>query len=419
MSSVRAERALALWQDNGLYATFMAVSSTLGVAKTVVLAKVLGADDLGLYGLVLLVLPFGTFVCSLGVLSALNAELPQAEGRGDPGAAAVRDRALGFVLLTCLVAGAAYVAVVAASATDSRTQVALSLAALTAILTTLFDFYLIVLRSRLRLVAVSGVYAARSALTVVVTALAGALFGYSGAILAEIVALATVLLFVARIWEPDVRPRAPCWEEARGLIRLGLPLTISTAMFAVTVLADRYFVAATLPRQFGQYTFAAIVVVGWLAVHGMVSQAVTARALHAYGAGAGTDGVRARLRRSLAAVGLASAAGFPVLLLVTQMLERGPFSEYAVGLQAMPILYAGGALSLLPIYGTLLIVTRRYRLIAVATGIGALVAVAGGFVLSAGDPSINDFAWLLVVSQAAGGVATVIASELAVRRASA
>src|SRR4051794_7572075 len=100
----------------------------------------------------------------------------------------------------------------------------------------------------------------------------------------------------------------PGWAISRSLVAIGRQLALSNAMFAMSVMVDRFFVAASLPEQFGQYTFAATVVVGWSAVQGILSQAVSARVLHSFGAGATVPAIRRRLMRTVALVGVASVA---------------------------------------------------------------------------------------------------------------
>jgi O-antigen/teichoic acid export membrane protein len=399
------------------YGVLTAGSSVLGLAKTIALAKVLGVGGLGYYGVVLLVLPFATYLSTVGTLAALHVELPLAFGSGDADAPGFRDRSLGLIVLATALVSGLYVATVAlASPTDPNMRVALLLAAVTFATNAICEFYLAVLRARVRLVALGTTYFARAALALTATVVAGAAFGYRGAIVSDIVVLGVVVGYLARVLEPSVRPRSPRWSEAGRLIRAGIPLSLSNLLLAIGLFADRFFVAATLPQDLGQYTFAAIVAVAWFAVTGFVAQAVGASALHAHGGGLPLSALRRRVARAAVVLLAIGALGLPVILVIAHYLSRGAFSTYALGLRALPILYVGGALSSIAIYSYLLLAARRFGLVLVATSSGLAVGIASGLALAIVNPSVVGFAWTFVASQAVTGIATVVAAEYVYRK---
>ena len=395
-----------------LYGLLLAVASVLGLVKTVGLAKVLGAEDLGYYGLIIIVLPFGTYLSTAGTLAVLGVELPKAFGARDPDAAGLRDRALGLVILATTVIAAVYLAIVAvASPNDPNMRAALLLAATTVALNSVFEFFLTVLRARVRLVPLASAYLGRSALSLVATLIAAALFGYQGAILAEAAVLLLAVLYISRALEPSVRPRVPRRRESARLIRSGILLSVANILLAVSIFADRSFVAATLPEDLGQYTFAAVIALAWFAVTGFVAQAVGASALHDYGGGLALSEVRRRVGRATAIVLGAGTVGLPVVILLAHWLKRAGFSEYAAGLDIVPMLYAGGALTAFSVYGYLLLAVGRYGLVLAAASAGVMVGLGGGLVIALGTPSLEDYAWLCFVSQAATAIATLAAGE--------
>lgn len=400
-----------------VYAVLMAGASLGGFAKTVVLAKVLGATELGYYGLVPIVLPFGTLLATVGTLAPLGVDLPQLFGAGDPAAAGLRDRTFGLIVLGATVFTAFMIGgVTLTSPGDTGTTTALTLSAFTVALNSLFEFYLVLLRARVRLVALASAYLGRSTMALLATAAAGTAFGYRGAILAEIAVLACMIAFIARFLESETIPRRPVPAEATRLIRVGVPLSISGLMLMVVVLADRAFVASRLPDQLGQYTFAAVISVAWFAVTGFVSQAVGSAELHGLGAGRSVRDVRRRLGTVSGLIVGFGLVGLPLVVGVAHALEKGAYSEYRAALEIVPILYAGGALSAVSIYGYVLLALRRFSLVLLATGLGVVVAIVGGAAISAGSPTIADYAWLFFASQVVTAATTVIAIEVAVRR---
>lgn len=408
----RARRAGAL------YGALLAAASVLGLLKTLLLAKVLGADDLGLYGVVLILLPLGTYVATAGSLPALGVQLPLAFGAGSRDAPALRDRSLGLILCTATVAIATYLLVVAALSTaGGGMRTALMLAAGTVALNAVFEFYLTVLRATVRLVSLAGAYFARSALALAATVAGGAAFGYAGAIVAEIAAFAVTIAVIARYVEPSTRPRRFVARDAARLIRTGIPLSASTFLLAVAVFADRWFVAATMPDELGQYTFASVVTVAWLAATGFVAQAVGSSALHAFGSGVPLQEVRRRLARATAGVLGIGLIGLPVVLVVTDVADERLFHGYGPGLSIMPILYLGGALSAVSIYGFLLLAAERFARVATASLAGAVTALGSSLAVAVAGASLEGFAWCFVGGQAAFAAATVAIAEVTYSRA--
>lgn len=399
------------------YVGLMTAASILGVAKSFAYAEVLGVEGFGYYGLVPLVLQFGVYLSNWGLLNALNVELPLAYGRGAPETDAIANRSVVSLLCTSGVAALVYLSAIAVFVPD-RTEVrlALSLAALITILTTLTELGILLLRTRQRFLPLGGAYLMRAVALMALGISAGLLWGYLGTILAEAVGLVLVLGIVWRRWLVDLRPVRPSAREARGLIRVGLPLMAANVIGAGSFTIDRIFVAGSLPDEFGQYAFASLIVTAWLAVSGMVSQVVTPRILEARGAGESLRALRQRLLRLGAVVLVGGAVGFGGLLVTTEFLGRGTFSEFRPGLEAMRILYVGGLAGMLTIYGLVLLAGRRFFVVTLTSLLGAVMGLVGSVLVSSGGAELNQFAWVFVASQVTVAAATVAATEVVVRR---
>lgn len=393
----------------------MALASLVGLAKTAIFAKVLGVDDLGLYGLAVLVSQFGVHLGSWGFLSALNNQLPLALGRGQARVPELVGRALGGVLVALAATAAAYVGAVLLllhTAAGVRTAL-LAGAALTAT-TTLFEFVLLLLRVERRLLPLGALYLARSVVALAAGAAAGAAWGFAAVIAVEIAALLGVALAARHVWLPGVRVWRPRLAETRWLLSRGVTLMVANVVVVAATVVDRVYVAAVLPDQLGQYVFASIVVTAWVALSGILTQALAPRYLFEHGAGVPLVAVR---QKALRVVGLGAAGGvllLPVLLLATRELGTGAYADYRAGLDVMPILYLGGLLNILAFPGFILAALRPV-LASAAAAAGAAVAVAGGAVLTRMDPELAHFAWLFVASQATVLVVVLLGVEALVR----
>ena len=119
--------------------------------------------------------------------------------------------------------------------------------------------------------------------------------------------------------------------------------------------------------------------------------------------------------RATVIVLIVAAAVLPVIILLTRWLKTAGFAEYSKGLDVVPMLYAGGALTVVSLYGYLLLAMRRYGLVLAATSCGVTAGLAGGVFISLGSPSLADYAWLFLASQAAIASATVAAGEIVYR----
>lgn len=399
------------------YVGLMTAASVLGIVKSFAYAEVLGVEDFGYYALVPLVLQFGIYLSNWGLLNALNVELPLAHGRGAAETGEIANRSLVAVLCISATAALLYLAAIAVIAPERpEVRLALSLAAAVTVLTTLMEFGILLLRTRQRFLPLGGAYLMRAVALIGLGVTAGLVWGYLGTILAEAVGLVLVIGIVWRRWLADLRPARPSAREARGLIRVGLPLMAANVIGALSLTVDRIFVAGSLPDDFGQYAFASLVVTAWLAISGMVSQVVGPRILEARGAGESLLALRRRLLRLGAIVLAGGAMGFAALLVTTELLGRGAFSEFSPGLVAMRILYLGGLAGMLTIYGLVLLAGRKFFVVTLTSLLGAIVGLVGSVLVSAGEAELNQFAWVFVASQLTVAAATTAATEVLVRR---
>ncbi|HEX6389569.1 MAG TPA: oligosaccharide flippase family protein [Solirubrobacteraceae bacterium] len=404
---------------SGSGAAFVAMATTasvLGLIKGLVVAKVVGIEDFGYYGLVLVVAQFGTYVATWGVLNATFIRVPQAIARGEPGIERQESEALSVLLATCAITVAVYVAALAAIPFDGAVREALLLAAVLAVGQALGEYVLLLLRVRSALDVLGRLMVVRSVGVLVVGVAAGALFGYGAVVLAELVALAITTILARRARLHTLAPRRFPIDEAKSLVRFGAPLMVAELLSAAALTVDRLFVAGAVPDDLGHYVFAAQIVTVWVAVIGILSQWLSPPLLHAYGGGSPAGEVWRTSLRITAVILAGGAAGFAALHASIWLLGDVLFAEYARALDVMPILYVGGLLGALAFPGILLQALRPSRTLA-ASALGALVCVAGGIALTAGDAGLEAFAWLFVASQAVTTAMTLISTRRAIASA--
>jgi O-antigen/teichoic acid export membrane protein len=386
---------------NARFALLTTAASALGLAKSLVLATILGVDDFGLYGLVLIVIQFGLLAASLGVLDATNVRLPTAVGRGDRDVGEQAGRALASIVTVSILVAILYMGSVAVTA-SGKTRLVLLLATASVLVATTSEFYMSIARARQEFPRVGAMSFARASIAIVLGPVGGALFGVKGAMIAEILGSGVLLVLWAVSYRGFVRLGRPALREALGLMRIGLPLMGSSLVLTAAFTIDRLMVAATVPDVLGQYVFASIVVSLAIVAFGMLRQTIYPQMLFERGRGVTLDEIRRKLLRLCALLAVVGAGGLPVLILLTNVLGRPLFGQYRLGLNLMPVFYIGGVLSLLTVYEVLLLVRERYYLALVGNGVGAVIVLIGGLGLVLSDSaSATAYAWLFVLGQAA------------------
>jgi O-antigen/teichoic acid export membrane protein len=399
------------------YVVVMALASALGLIKNIVYAVVLGPEALGLYGLVLLVNEYGLHLTHWALLNGLNTELPERYGRRDRDADDMVRRTFGALLMTATITVGVY-AMIVVTVSDGDARFVLLAGAVLTVLTLVAEFCALVLRSRQQVRAMARTYLLRVSVALVLGTVGGALAGVKATVALEVVALVLALSVFLLVWLPDVRPRRPQLAETRRLMRTGLPLMISAILVGATLTVDRLLVAARLPDEFGQYVFASYVVIACAATAAMLNSAIAPRLLYELGAGASLAELRAEVRSIALRVIIAGGIGFVLLWMATQAASRGPLEQYAIGLEAMRVLYVGGVMMVLAgVGGWLLVAARRLALVAGINAVLAFGAVGAGVLVALGSPAVIDFAWIFTGSQFAAAAIISIAAERAVRSA--
>lgn len=394
----------------------MSAAGILGAAKYVAIAKFLSPRDLGYYGLVLLVLPFGVYVSNWGSLHALNVELPAAYAGDARQADGLAERAFGFVLVSTTSTCVVYLAVVlTVPIADSRAKTALALAAATIFLNTLSEFFILILRVRRRLPSLGAVSLLRAGTSVGLASLGAWLFGYSGAITFEFLALGTAIT-AGMLLTHWLRPRRPIRTEVRRLVPIGVPLLIADVVLALRLTLDRFFVASSLSTQFGQYTLASLITVAFAVVYGILSQAIFPQLLFERAQGLSFSALGRRIRLMTCALLLGGAALAPFFWIGTSWIRDHGLERYSTGIAVMRILYVGGCLSLVAIYSVILLAARRFHLVMSISATAAGAGLATGAIVAATRPSLNGFAWTFVATQLIAALGFVAAGEREVRR---
>lgn len=399
------------------YVLGMAAASAIGLAKNFLFAALLGPVAFGYYGLVLVVCQVGFYVCTVGIANALVIELPIAHGRGeDERARRLARTGFSAALVLSAVVGTVYIAVVAGFGLGrGGAHIALMLASGTTVAMSASNTVIVILQGRGLLNEIAVTSFTRALMVLAVGAVGALVGGYEGAIVGECLGIAAATLFILARFLPELRLIRPDRRTTVRLIRVGSQLMASYALMTAFFTVDRVVVAAVRPSELGQYTFATLVSLAMLNAWAVLYSIIPSQLLRRYGAGDSIYAIRARLIQILRSLGVASLAGLGCVEVFVEMAPSLGFSSYQEGLNLMPILFIGGALTLFSVYDVLLQAGGRYGLTLVPPLVGAVLLVLGSGLLAASHAPLTAFAWLFVGSRAVMLGALIVATEWTLR----
>lgn len=232
-----------------------------------VVARVLGPTDYGLWNALQLITIYGTYA-SLGLLNALNREVPIYRGRGDEGKIAqMRNASLGAMVgLSVLLCGGIFAyALMNRERFDPNLLVGIMFMGGVVALQQLLVFFDVLFRSANDFATVGRLRLYR---TLVEMALAVVLvwgLSFLGRLLA---AVATSIFLIGYSISRNSFPIRPSWDppEVGHLIRLGLPLVAAEILYGIFTSLDRLMIARHLDRTALGYYSVGLMAVGFLFV---------------------------------------------------------------------------------------------------------------------------------------------------------
>jgi O-antigen/teichoic acid export membrane protein len=219
------------------------------------IARFLGPTHYGLWNGLQLILLYASY-SQLGIVNALNRELPLRRGKGDLAQAErIRSTTLGAVLVTALVAGAAILAysMIATSRHSPLTILGLRFVGLLVILQQIYGYSEICFRTNHEFGIVGKLRLFRTVLEVSLAVLLTYAFDLAGRLWA---ATLTFIVILAYIFRRHPVPFRPAFDPkgATKLIAIGFPIMLVGLVSGVYQSIDRVLILAFLnPTHLGYY----------------------------------------------------------------------------------------------------------------------------------------------------------------------
>jgi len=219
------------------------------------IARFLGPTHYGLWNGLQLILLYASY-SQLGIVNALNRELPLRRGKGELAQAErVRSTTLGAVLVTALIAGGAILAysIIAASRHSPLVILGLRFVGLLVILQQIYTYSEICFRTNHEFGVVSKLRLYRTVLDVSLAVFLTYAFDLEGRLWSATLTFIVILAYI--LWQHPV-PFRPTFDlkEAAKLIAIGLPIMMVGLVYGLLQSIDRVLILAFLnPTHLGYY----------------------------------------------------------------------------------------------------------------------------------------------------------------------
>jgi len=250
------------------------------------IARFLGPTNYGIWNGLQLILLYASY-SQLGIVNALNRELPLRRGKGELAQAErVRSTTLGAVLVTALVAGGAILAysTIAASRHSPLVILGLRFVGLLVVLQQIYAYAEICFRTNHEFGVVSKLRLYRTVFDVSLAVLLTYSFDLAGRLWAATLTSIVILAYI--LWQHPV-PFRPAFDpkEAAKLIAIGFPIMMVGLVYGLLQSIDRVLILAFLnPTHLGYYAIGLTAVSTLSILPGVASEILYPRFAERYGA---------------------------------------------------------------------------------------------------------------------------------------
>ena len=384
-----------------VYFLLMATGSAISIGKNLVFAKVLSVDAFGYLALFNVMTTYGASSLHLGLLNGLNREFPVAIGQGG------KDRAIYLRNMVCtalvyLLAAASilYSVAVLWAARDLQMRAVLMAVLLAASASIAYQLVALELRARQLLVPFSLICLIQGILTLGVGVLSGLRWGLNGVIAAVILGNVAVVAIAWTFWLDRFRLVRVQIQEIKYLLRIGVPLLLSTLCVGFMLSMDRLFVVKVFGvSELGQYQFAALITTAGQALAGIVGMWVVPKVLYDHGRGISPQRNFYRVLTIMGAImGAFLIAWYPFVAVASSLVERF-FPRYVSSVPLLNFFFLAAGFTTINLAGVILNALNRQRLLLAGTISVTVALFVSYFIASRSNASLVTFAKIFLWGQ--------------------
>lgn len=265
------------------YSSSAYIAQILGILSNIVVARLLGPENFGIWNIVMLVLTYGTY-SELGVLSAMGRDLSISLGQGDQEKASIINTSARYttILSATLVGIGIFIFTYFKNFSPSLTM-GLRAASVILILQQIYTYHRIFLRSYNCFKELSQQQIYFSFLTAILSISLVLICGFSGRLWGGILAHILILIY-ALYRNPWVKTSKFKFKECFTLMRIGIPIIISGVIITMLTSIDRLMIATFLDEKKLGYMSLSIMIVSIISViPSMASQVLLPKFNYIYG----------------------------------------------------------------------------------------------------------------------------------------
>lgn len=395
----------------------MATAGLIGLVKSYSFAFVLGSENFGFYNLTLVICNYLIIFFSFGLIEGLTIKLPwfYGEGKTEDIHAYMGNTFIRYFLTGTVATFAITLLGYSIGGFISIPSIVLLLGGLQAIHSGLLTLLVTDALSAGNIVSFGKVSVLRSGSTLVF-GLAGAwLYGYEGAVVGELVAIFILIFLILyrkkyifhadSLYHPDIK--------LGFLYREGFPVLRHNLLILIQQSIDKWFILFALGiGSLGQYSFAMIIMAGFLLVHVSVGRHVGPRIIRETAQGIP---LRNSLKWLFKVIGLILALSVPLglfIVFVSEYLLKSYITGYAEGVSIIPVVTIASIIQVTYLFDWFLFAGKKSRELSYITLFMTIVYIICGLYGINNEFNLMDYAILMLIMRAGLWLLTV---TLAVR----
>ncbi|NQV76100.1 MAG: oligosaccharide flippase family protein [Bacteroidetes bacterium] len=324
------------------YSSSAYVSQVIGLISSIIVARLLGPEDFGIWNAAMLVMGYATYT-ELGVLSAMGRDLPLYLGQGDlKKAAAVDGSARYITIFGAILAATILLTFSLFGDHSSKMSIGLQAMSLVLILQQIYTYHRIYLRSHNRIKELSQqqfLFSIAAAILALIFVFFG---GLIGRLFAAILAHLVILIYAIRRDPWKATPRfdiGVTWS----LMRVGIPIIIAGFIITMLTTVDRLMILGFLgERQLGYVGLGIMLVSVVSIVPAMAIQVLVTQINFLYGnTGKNVESLRSYVLNPSAVLSLILPLVIGPIFMLLPFVVHSFLPEYAPGITAAKIVILG------------------------------------------------------------------------------
>ena len=393
------------------YYLLMAIAGLIGLIKSYAFAFVLGAEDFGYYNLTVIICNYLIMLCSFGLIEGLTVKLPwyHGEGRTEAIRSYIANTFVRYLLVGVLTTiGLTLIGKFVAGTLQIKPEVLL-LGGLLAIHSGLLTLMVTDALSAGHIVGFGKISVLRNASTLCFGLVGAYFFQYEGAVVGELLAIFTMIVGILYRHEYIFHSRAFYHPGVKlgFLYREGMPVLRHNLLILFQQSLDKWLVLFFLGvSALGQYSFAMIIMAGFLLVHVSVGRHVGPRMIRKTAQGVP---LRESLIWLLKVIGLILAVSLPlgvVIVVGAKWLLVPSFPEYGEGASIIPVVTLASIVQVTYLFDWFLFAGNKSRQLSYITFFMTVVYIAIGVYGAGNGFELMDYALLMLLMRSLLWIAT-------------